>query len=162
RDFIFMFTGWFQLNVPEWLVVASSAAATILILIGAGNATNLIDGLDGLCSGVTGIISFFFSVVAAHLAAVYVSANRDPVRLVVAFALFGACLGFLWYNFNPAQVFMGDAGSLLLGFNAAVLILLFAEKGILRWFLGACMVFSLPVFDTALAITRRWLNGRPI
>lgn len=162
HDAILLFVGWFHISIPEWLVVAFSAVFTVLVLIGAGNATNLIDGLDGLCSGVTGIIGIGFAVIAAHLAAHQFSPTGDPVRLVVAFALFGACIAFLWYNFNPARIFMGDAGSLLLGFNAAVLLLLFAERGILRWFLGACMVFSLPVFDTMLAISRRWLNGRPI
>jgi len=152
--------GW---HVPEPVIFGASAILTVFILMGAGNATNLIDGLDGLCSGVTGIITIGFVAIAAHLAAFGFSPPLgDPVRLTVAFALLGACAAFLHYNFNPARVFMGDAGSLLLGFNAAVMLLLFAEKSILRWFLGACMVFSLPVFDTALAIGRRWLNGRPL
>ncbi len=149
-------------NVPEWLLRVSSAGITVFLLLGAGNATNLIDGLDGLCSGVIGIISIGFVVLAAHLAVGGYSKMYDPVRLTVAVALFGACIAFLRYNFNPAQMFMGDAGSLLLGFNAAVLMLLFAERDKARWFVGALMVFALPVFDTALAIARRWLNGKPL
>lgn len=157
-----MFTVALSWRPAEWIAVPASAAITIFFVMGAANSTNLIDGLDGLCSGVTGIIAIGFAAIAAHLAAAGYSESGDPVRLVVAFSLLGACLGFLRYNFNPAQVFMGDAGSLLLGLNAAVLMLLFAEKGVLRWFLGACMVFALPVFDTALAISRRWLNGKPL
>jgi len=170
RNVVLVFTGWTGIDLPDWLHLSASFLITVFIVMGAGNATNLIDGLDGLCSGVTGILSIGFVIIAAHLAYSEFSGQSPPspsaavapVRLIVALALMGACLGFLRYNFNPAQVFMGDAGSLLLGFNAAVLLLLFAQKGIPRWFMGACMVFSLPVFDTALAITRRWLNGRPI
>lgn len=152
----------FDWNAPEWFLRVSSAGITIFLLLGAGNATNLIDGLDGLCSGVIGIISIGFVIIAAHLAVGGHSKTYDPVRLTIAVALFGACVAFLRYNFNPAQIFMGDAGSLLLGFNAAVLMLLFAEKDKARWFIGALMVFALPVFDTALAIARRWLNGKPL
>lgn len=171
RKVALVFWGWTGIVLPEQVLLTASFAITVFIVMGAGNATNLIDGLDGLCSGVTGILSIGFVVIAAHLALYSLnapSAGGDlldpvaPVRLIVSLSLLGACLGFLRYNFNPAQVFMGDAGSLLLGFNAAAMLLLFADRGILRWFIGACMVFSLPVFDTALAITRRWLNGRPL
>jgi UDP-GlcNAc:undecaprenyl-phosphate GlcNAc-1-phosphate transferase len=149
-------------STPEWIVFPLSALATVVILMGAGNATNLIDGLDGLCSGVIGIISLGFLGIATHLAMHGHSPTGDPVRLAVSVALFGACLVFLRYNFNPAQIFMGDAGSLLLGFNAAVMILLFTERDIPRWFIGALMVFALPIFDTALAIARRWVNKKPL
>lgn len=163
RGVLPMMIGWLgYVHPPEMLERIVSSIVTVMIVIAAGNATNLIDGLDGLCSGVTGIICVGFAVIAAHLAADGNNTPGDPVRLIIAFALLGSCLGFLRYNFNPAQVFMGDAGSLLLGFNAAVILLLFVERNVLRWFLGACMVFSLPVFDTALAILRRWLNGRPL
>lgn len=153
---------YFDYAPPGWVVTALSAGITVFVLLGAGNATNLIDGMDGLCSGVIGIISLGFLAIAAHLAVSGFSETGDPVRLVLAVALFGACVAFLRYNFHPAQMFMGDAGSLLLGFNAAVLILLFAEQNKARWFIGALMVFALPIFDTALAILRRWLNGRPL
>ncbi|MFO0974512.1 MAG: MraY family glycosyltransferase [Phycisphaerae bacterium] len=156
---VFSYLEW---DVPPAVLRTVSAAITVFMLLGAGNATNLIDGLDGLCGGVIGIIAIGFVVIAAHLALSGYSPTYDPVRLCVAVSLLGACLAFLRYNFNPAQIFMGDAGSLLLGFNSAVLILLFAEKDKARWFVGALMVFALPVFDTALAIARRWLNGKPL
>ncbi len=141
---------------------AISFPMCLFIVLGACNSTNLIDGMDGLCTGVTGIISFGFSLLAAYLASYNHSPQGDPVRLVLALAMFGAAMGFLPLNFNPAKIFMGDAGSILLGYNCGIVILLFAERGIFRWVLGALMIFALPVFDTALAMFRRWRSGRSI
>jgi carbamoyl-phosphate synthase large subunit len=151
-----------HLSAPDAIVVPISFVVSILVVLGACNSTNLIDGLDGLCSGVTAIVSLGFFFLAANLAAVGFSQEGDPARLVLAIAMFGAAVGFLPLNFNPARIFMGDAGSMLLGFNCGMMILLFAERGILRWVLGGLMVFALPVADTALAIVRRWRSGRPI
>jgi UDP-GlcNAc:undecaprenyl-phosphate/decaprenyl-phosphate GlcNAc-1-phosphate transferase len=149
----------------KWLLnlaLPLSLLLGVFIVLGACNSANLIDGLDGLCSGVTGIISLSFFLLAAHLAAGGWSVTGDPVRLTLAVALFGAVLGFLPWNFNPAKIFMGDAGSMLLGYNCGMLILLFAERGKFRWVLGALMIFALPIFDTALAMFRRWRAGRSI
>ncbi len=152
-----------DLQLPSQLAVPLSVLLSVFIVLGACNSTNLIDGLDGLCSGVTGIIALGFFLLASHLAMWDFSATGDPVRLVLAIAMFGAALGFLPWNFNPARIFMGDAGSVLLGYNCGMLILLFAERGgILRWFTAALMIFALPVFDTALAMFRRWRAGRSI
>ncbi len=148
--------------VPTVVAVPLSVLIGVFIVLGACNSSNLIDGLDGLCSGVTAIISFGFFVLAAHLAAWGYSEHLDPVRLVLALGMFGAALGFLPWNFNPAKIFMGDAGSVLLGYNCGMLILLFAERGTFRWVIGALMIFALPVFDTALAMFRRWAAGRSI
>jgi UDP-GlcNAc:undecaprenyl-phosphate GlcNAc-1-phosphate transferase len=149
-------------ELPPAVTVSLSVVLSVFIVLGACNSTNLIDGLDGLCSGVTGLISVGFFLLASHLAAAGYSAGGDPVRLVLAIAMFGAALGFLPWNFNPARIFMGDAGSVLLGYNCGMLILLFAERGKLRWVIGALMIFALPVFDTALAMLRRWRAGRSI
>ena len=145
-----------------FVAVPLSVLIAIVIVLGACNSANLIDGLDGLSTGVTGIISLGFFLLASHLAAWGYSDRGDPVRLVLAIAMFGAALGFLPWNFNPAKIFMGDAGSMLLGYNCGVLILLFAERGKMRWVVGAVMIFALPVFDTALAMFRRWRAGRSI
>lgn len=156
-------TGWEWLVVPELVGVVLSVAFGVFIVLGACNSANLIDGLDGLCSGVTSIIALGFFLLASHLAVWEYSATGDPLRLILATAMFGAALGFLPWNFNPAKIFMGDAGSVLLGFNCGMLMLLFAERpGVLRWFLGALVIFALPVFDTALAMFRRWRAGRSI
>ena len=153
----------FDVAVPSVVGAVFSLIVGVLIVLGACNSANLIDGLDGLCSGVTAIISLGFFVMAAHLAMWNFSAEGDPLRLVLAIAMCGAALGFLPWNFNPARIFMGDAGSVLLGYNCGILILLFAEKsGVIRWIIAALMMFALPVFDTALAMFRRWRAGRSI
>ncbi|MBN2446386.1 MAG: undecaprenyl/decaprenyl-phosphate alpha-N-acetylglucosaminyl 1-phosphate transferase, partial [Phycisphaerae bacterium] len=150
------------IHLPGWLAAIASCVIGVIIVLGAVNSTNLIDGLDGLCTGVTAIISLGFFLLAAHLAAWEFSTSGDPVRLVLAIAMLGAALGFLPFNFNPARIFMGDAGSTLLGYNCGMLIVLFGEKTYFRWVLGALMIFALPVFDTALAMFRRWRSGRSI
>lgn len=151
-----------DLGLPGWITIPASVLMGVFVVLGACNSTNLIDGLDGLSTGVTGIISFGFFVLAAHLAVWGYSESLDPIRLVLAIAMFGASLGFLPWNFNPARIFMGDAGSVLLGYNCGMLILLFAQGGTFRWVVGALMIFALPVFDTALAMFRRWRAGRSI
>lgn len=150
------------IHAPPAVAVPVSFVIGVFIVLGACNSANLIDGLDGLCTGVTAIISLGFFLLAAHLAAWQYSQTGDPVRLVLAIAMFGAAMGFLPLNFNPAKIFMGDAGSTLLGYNCGMMIVLFAEHGILRWFLGGLMVFALPIFDTVLAVVRRWRSGRSI
>ena len=92
-------------------------------------------------------------------------ADRDPLagtRLIIALALLGACLGFLPYNFNPAVIFLGDAGSLMLGFLCAVLILSLGSEGQTHYVLAGLIIFALPIMDTVLAIVRRKLAGLPM
>ncbi len=91
--------------------------------------------------------------------------DRDPLagtRLIIALALLGACLGFLPYNFNPAVIFLGDAGSLMLGFLCAVLILSLGSEGQTHYVLAGLIIFALPIMDTVLAIVRRKLAGLPM
>lgn len=152
-----------DIPVPAFVTVTVSVLIGIFLVLGTCNSANLIDGLDGLSTGVTSIMSFGFFLLAALLAVRGYSETGDPVRLTLAIAMFGASLGFLPWNFNPARIFMGDAGSVLLGYNCGILILLFAERsGTVRWVVGALMLFSLPAFDTALAMFRRWAAGRSI
>ncbi|MGQ9649563.1 MAG: glycosyltransferase family 4 protein [Phycisphaerae bacterium] len=146
----------------RWLELMYSAPVTIVIVVAACNATNLIDGLDGLCSGVLGVISIGFAILAVHLRVVYPSSPLGDDRIVLAMGMLGAALGFLPYNVNPAKIFMGDAGSMLLGFNAAVLLLMFGEQRIVRWMIGSTIIFGLPMADMLLAMARRWRNGKPI
>ena len=154
----------YETPTDRLLLFVYSLPAAMFIIVGACNATNLIDGIDGLCSGVLGIISFGFLVLSLHLAFYNVDGDftDDHERLVLSLAMLGAALGFLPYNLNPATIFMGDAGSMLLGLNAAMLILLFAEANIIRWLIGALMVFGLPVGDMLLTLVRRWRNARPL
>lgn len=143
--------------------VVLSAAFCAAVLAGATNATNLIDGLDGLCAGILAIAMFGFLVVVALLSGSQpMSEVQDILFVVACAATLGACLAFLLFNFNPASMFMGDSGSLLLGFNVAVVLILLAEAASWRGLLAGLTVFAFPILDTALAVGRRWLNGRPL
>ncbi len=145
-----------------WLVLTYSIPVTVFIIVGACNATNLIDGLDGLCSGVLGIISVGFLILAVHLHTYSDWGTRDVQRVVLSLALLGSALGFLPFNRNPARIFMGDAGAMFLGLNAAILLLLFGEEQRIKWMLGSIMVFGLPVADMVLTLVRRWRAQRPL
>jgi UDP-GlcNAc:undecaprenyl-phosphate GlcNAc-1-phosphate transferase len=156
------FLQYVHIHPPPLVAAPICFILGLFIVLGACNSTNLIDGLDGLCAGVTAIISLGFFILAASLAVLHYRSEADPLRLVLAVAMFGASVGFLPLNFNPAKIFMGDAGSVLIGFNCGIMILLFDERGHLRWMLGSVMIFAVPIFDTALAIVRRWRSGRSI
>lgn len=146
----------------RWLQLAYSVPVTLFIIVATCNATNLIDGLDGLCAGVLGIIAVGFFVLAAHMLIIYPEAELSRERLVLALAMCGGAAGFLPFNRNPAKIFMGDAGSMLLGLNAAILVLMFGEAHMVRWMAGALMVFGLPITDMLLTLMRRWRNGKPL
>jgi len=148
-------------QIPEPLILALSAFFVVFMVVACCNATNLMDGLDGLCGGVTAVTAGGFLFLAVHLATTGSDPDWDAVRVVLALALLGAVLGFVPYNFNPASIFMGDAGSMFLGFACATMILLLAQQQA-RWFLAATVMFSLPVLDTALALARRYVNKRKL
>lgn len=147
----------------EMLIFAASGLFVITMVVGCCNASNLMDGLDGLCGGVTAIIAAGFLFVAVHLAinGGGINTNSDALRVVLGLALLGAVLGFIPYNFNPASIFMGDTGSMFLGFSCAVMIILTAQERP-KWFLATMVMFALPILDTALAFLRRYVNGRPL
>ncbi len=161
------------MNLPmlmphTYVTIASifSAVVTVVVIMGACNALNLLDGMDGLCSGVTSIMSIGYLLLSVYLAAHGLSATSitalNPARITISMALLGSVLGFLPFNFNPASIFMGDTGSMFLGFVCGAMILLFGNDGIFRWFLASVIIFGLPLLDTLLAIVRRKLAGRPI
>ncbi|HMB95524.1 MAG TPA: MraY family glycosyltransferase [Tepidisphaeraceae bacterium] len=150
-------------TVYKWVIFISSSAMVIAIVVFCCNATNLMDGLDGLCGGVTGIIAIGFVILAVHLG-MYgggSDTNDDALRVVLGLALLGGVLGFVPYNFNPASIFMGDTGSMFIGFTCALMIILMGEVAS-KWFLAAMVMFALPILDTSLAFARRWVNRRPI
>lgn len=147
-----------------------------VLVLGACNAANLIDGVDGLLTGSTSIMAMGFVMIAVAMAIhdgtqFYTAAASgelsqwDPfsgARLVLALSLLGATLGFLPYNFNPAVIFLGDAGSLLLGFVCSVLILSLGAEGNTQFVIAGLIVFGLPIIDTLLAVMRRKLAGLPM
>ena len=142
----------------------ASTIFVVIVVVGCCNATNLMDGLDGLCGGVTAVTAAGFLFLAVHLAtqSTLLNTNMDALRVVLGLALLGGVLAFVPFNFNPASIFMGDTGSMFLGFCCATLMVLFASEGHAKWLLAAVVMFSLPILDTALAFVRRWVNGRPL
>ncbi len=155
-----MFFSIVGVELPVWLAVTISAGVTVAVMVAACNATNLLDGLDGLCGGVNGIIALAFVALTVYLACYgHHDTGPDQFRVILSLAMAGAVLGFLPYNAPPASIFLGDAGSMLLGFFVATMLMLFAIEGTLRWFLAAGVIFGLPIIDTALAVVRRMLAG---
>jgi UDP-GlcNAc:undecaprenyl-phosphate GlcNAc-1-phosphate transferase len=128
---------------------------TILWIVGIMNTLNLIDGIDGLASGVTAICAFMLTLVAIAL-------GQHPVALLSA-SILGATIGFLRYNFSPAQIFLGDAGSLLLGYLLATVSIIGVLKSTLTLsMLLPLLMLAVPIFDTMDAILRRIRRGQPI
>ncbi|MHC4265642.1 MAG: glycosyltransferase family 4 protein [Planctomycetota bacterium] len=151
----------FGFSIPETFLDILGCIVVVLFVLGATNSLNLLDGLDGLCGGVTVIITLAMLLLAIVLATWRFSDVGDPVRIIICLGLVGGVCGFLPYNRYPAKIFMGDAGSMLLGFVVAALMILFAER-IPRWWLASIVVFGLPILDTAVALLRRLLNKKPL
>ncbi|MBT2216501.1 undecaprenyl/decaprenyl-phosphate alpha-N-acetylglucosaminyl 1-phosphate transferase [Virgibacillus dakarensis] len=128
---------------------------TVLWVVGVTNAINLIDGLDGLATGVTTIA----------LTSMFIMAIID-VQVIAAYlciVLIGANLGFLYHNFYPAKIYMGDTGSNFLGYMIAVVSMLGLFKNIaLFGFIIPIIILAVPIFDTLFAIVRRAFNGENI
>jgi UDP-GlcNAc:undecaprenyl-phosphate GlcNAc-1-phosphate transferase len=142
------------LNILSYLII-------LFFVLGATNSLNLLDGLDGLCTGVTAIITIGFLILEIHLATWATDSEIDPIRMIVAMALAGSALGFLLFNRHPARIFLGDAGSILLGFIIAAMMMLFFGQNV-RWWLASIVIFGLPILDTGTALIRRALNHRPL
>lgn len=137
--------------MPVWL----SWAVTIVWIVGVINAMNMIDGMDGLCGGI--------AIIAACSYGVLFLIRGEIMPALYAFALVGSLAGFLFYNFPPARIFMGDSGSTYLGFMLAVLPLLDRNQGKadVALFLGATIAL-VPIFDTFAAIWRRKKAGTSV
>lgn len=149
------------LDLPDSLLHMLSLAIGIVVVLGACNSTNLIDGLDGLCAGVIGGAALAFALLSAWLAA-GIGGSTSIAALVLSLCTTGAALGFLPFNFKPARIFMGDAGSMLLGYSCGMLILLTSAGGDLRFLFAGVLFFGVPILDTALAIFRRWRSRKPL
>jgi len=125
---------------------------TLIWIIGACNAVNLIDGMDGLSGGITAIAALCLTIVAIALG--------NILTAVIAFALFGSIIGFLVFNFPPAKIFMGDSGSLVLGFILASLPLLeMTFESDMRFIIAVSILF-IPVIDTLTSMLRRLRRGQ--
>src|SRR4051794_4772880 len=138
-------------GVPDWL----SLPLTIFWLLLATNAQNLVDGLDGLCTGMG-----FFATITFICAGLI---QGNPALVSLAIPLSGALLGFLFYNFNPATVFLGDSGALTIGFVLGCFGLVWTEKGTgMLGTLVPLLALVIPMTDLSLSIVRRSLRGVPI
>lgn len=138
---------WFDSLTLDTLV-------TIFWIVGITNAFNLIDNMDGLCAGIGFIAAAFLSILFF---------NSSPSASITALILSGALLGFLFYNFNPASIFMGDSGSLIIGFSISMLSLYFSEAGaanIISLYAVPILILMVPIFDTTLVTFIRILSGR--
>jgi UDP-GlcNAc:undecaprenyl-phosphate GlcNAc-1-phosphate transferase len=148
----------------EWLTTPTggmmylswfSIPATIFWIVGITNTFNLIDGLDGLAAGVAAISSITMSIVAVL--------NGKNLVATILLLVVGSALGFLPYNFHPAKIFMGDTGSLFLGFVLSAISIHGTIKGATAIAIVIpVLAMGLPIFDTAVAIVRRAKNGAPI
>ena len=138
-------------NLPPYI----DYPITLVWYLGMMNAINFLDGLDGLLAGVTAISGIFlFAIATAH--------GHVGAALVLC-ALVGGALGFLPYNFNPAKIFLGDTGSLLIGYVfATVSLLITAKIAVTVSLLVPLVALALPVVDTAAAIFRRFRAGKAI
>ncbi|MFQ3663053.1 MAG: MraY family glycosyltransferase [Chloroflexaceae bacterium] len=140
-----------QLFPQPWI----NWALTIVWVVGITNALNFLDNMDGLSGGVATIAAAFFLLLAA------MNTPRQVLVGAMAAALIGACVGFLRYNLNPATIFMGDTGSLFIGFVLAALAIklrFLTNIPLVTWMVPVC-VLALPLFDTALVLVSRLRRG---
>jgi len=142
--------GIFTLNIG-WI----AWPLTIFWIVGVTNAVNIIDGLDGLAIGISAITCGVIAVLAIHFG--------QPVLALLMLALLGSLSGFLFFNFNPAKIFMGDCGSMFLGFVLASSSIMCASES--QSMLGLTLpavALGIPIFDTLFSIVRRFLERRSI
>lgn len=148
-----------NLTIPfsgmTFLGLVPSSILTIIWVVGIVNTVNLIDGLDGLAAGTSAITALTLFLVGVQ--------KGQFIAAIMAIALMGSALGFLKYNFNPAKIFMGDTGSMFLGFMLAAISIEGALKSTTTIALAVpILALGFPIFDTTIAIVRRYLNKVPI
>ena len=128
---------------------------TIIFILGCINCLNLIDGLDGLASGISAIFFLTIGIIAY-------CQGRIGLSVVITFIMFGSTLGFLVHNFHPAKIFMGDTGSMFLGFIISVITLLGFKTIISTSIIIPLCILIVPILDTLCTIIRRKLKGESI
>ena len=129
---------------------------TVIFIIAVMNIINLIDGLDGLAAGIGTIFFTTIGVIA------FIMHNIGSLEITLTFIMLGACLGFLIFNFNPAKIFMGEIGSMFLGFMIAVVCLVGFKAVTLTSLVVPLLILAIPILDTFFAILRRVINHKPI
>lgn len=149
------------LALPAYLITTMAILTIYFMVLLFSNALNLLDGIDGLCSGVTLIGVLGVLLLSVHEFTWTEGIMDSSVGLITTLSLGGALVGFLILNRPPAKIFMGDAGSLVLGFAVAALVLKFMRMS-LQYGLAVMVMFGLPLLDTVVAVLRRSLNQRPL
>ena len=137
------------------LPAAVGVLITVLWIVGLTNAFNLMDGVDGLAAGVAFIASLGLAIIAA--------ANGASFVVLLCVTLAGSLLAFLAFNFHPARVFLGDTGSMFLGFSLATIALMGSYKSQAAVvFAAPILALGLPIFETLTSVFRRFVRGRPL
>lgn len=143
----------------------ASQIVTVFWLTGFMNTINLVDGLDGLAAGICAIASGTFLIVAVLQGQTQIILFSKQLKLagVLSAALCGSCIGFLWFNFFPAKIFMGDGGALFLGYMLATITVIGTLKTTALFSLIIpIVVVALPVLDVAISIVRRIRSGKEV
>ena len=125
---------------------------TIMFILGCINCMNLIDGMDGLAGGISSIFFLTIGIIA-------VIKGQFALATALTFIMFGSTLGFLFHNFYPAKIFMGDSGSMFLGLMIAVITLLGFKSTMMSAIIIPFFILAVPIFDTVFAIIRRKIKG---
>lgn len=129
---------------------------TVLFIVSIINAINLCDGLDGLAGGTSVIYFITIAIIA------YIGKHLGGLDVILCLIMIGSILGFLVYNFPPASIFMGDTGSMFLGFIISIVALLGFKTATITSLIIPVLVLFVPIFDTLLAIARRTIKGESI
>jgi UDP-GlcNAc:undecaprenyl-phosphate GlcNAc-1-phosphate transferase len=136
-------------SLPEWI----GLPITVIWLVGMANAINMIDGLDGLAAGVSGIAAVVMVIVSLFM--------NQPAAALIAAALAGGAIGFLRYNFNPAQIFMGDGGAYFMGFTLAGVGVIGLVKGVTTVaVLLPYLILAVPILDISAVVVDRLRRGK--
>jgi len=152
--FLLYYENYFGNGIFSWVGIP----LTFFWVIGITNAINLLDNMDGLAAGISAFISLFSGIILLQ--------NGNIIDSIFAFSISGAALGFLIYNFNPAKIFMGDSGSLFLGFSVSYLsLVLQKDVGSVNGFLMIVLplgLMAIPIMDTTLVTVKRIIAGRRV
>lgn len=127
---------------------------TLFFILGCTNVIRLIDGIDGLSSGISSIFFLTIGVIS------FIMGKVDSLEIILSFIMLGSIAGFLIHNFNPAKIFVGEAGSAFMGFIIAVISLLGYKSALVTSVFVPLFLLAIPIFDTFSAIIRRKLKGK--
>ncbi len=141
-----------KLNFP-YIV---NTLVSVIFIVGIANAINLIDGIDGLAAGISAINYITIAIIA------FIVNKIGGLDIILSLIMAGSTIGFLGHNFPPAKIFMGDCGSLFLGFMIAIISLLGFKLTTITSLIVPLLILAIPIFDTLFAILRRLLKGESI